>query len=126
LKPDGKFQSFHASASVFSVLKAPAWDHTEIFDATGETKIEKSSGTFHLFEGTHCHGLRRYRQRKAGTEIMPGYGSKKVYVAKMPFVESRYYRVSSMRMRMRRQSYHNTIPIRSVPTVQYDRRIMHV
>jgi aminomethyltransferase len=47
LEPDGKFQKFARKRVGIKGMKAPARDHTEIFDATGETKIgEITSGTF--------------------------------------------------------------------------------
>jgi aminomethyltransferase len=97
LKPDGKFQKFPRKRVGIFGMKAPARDHTEIFDATGETKIgEISSGTFSpCLKAPIAMGYVNTASSKAGTEIMLKIRGKmqKAHIAKMPFVESHYYRV---------------------------------
>lgn len=97
LKPDGKFQKFERKRVGIFGMKAPARDHTEIFDATGETKIgEISSGTFSpCLKAPIAMGYVATASSKVGTEVMLKVRGKmqKAHVSKMPFVESHYYRV---------------------------------
>eukprot|EP00587_Corethron_hystrix_P004747 CAMPEP_0113330730 /NCGR_PEP_ID=MMETSP0010_2-20120614/21900_1 /TAXON_ID=216773 ORGANISM="Corethron hystrix, Strain 308" /NCGR_SAMPLE_ID=MMETSP0010_2 /ASSEMBLY_ACC=CAM_ASM_000155 /LENGTH=413 /DNA_ID=CAMNT_0000193527 /DNA_START=112 /DNA_END=1354 /DNA_ORIENTATION=+ /assembly_acc=CAM_ASM_000155 len=97
LKPDGKFQKVERKRVGIAGMKAPARDHTEIFDATGENKIgEITSGTFSpSLKKPIAIGYVSTPNAKAGTEIMLKVRKKngKAEVTKMPFVESRYYRV---------------------------------
>jgi aminomethyltransferase len=97
LKPDGKFQKFARKRVGIFGMKAPARDHTEIYDATGETKIgEITSGTFSpCLKAPIAMGYVATGNSKAGTEIMLKIRGKmqKAHVSKMPFVESHYYRV---------------------------------
>mmetsp|Transcript_6112 Transcript_6112/g.9551 ORF Transcript_6112/g.9551 Transcript_6112/m.9551 type:complete len:83 (+) Transcript_6112:60-308(+) len=78
-------------------MKAPAREHTEIYDATGETLIgEVTSGTFSpCLKKPIAMGYVSTPNAKNGTEIMLKVRGKmqKAEVTKMPFVETRYYRV---------------------------------
>ena len=78
-------------------MKAPAREHTEIFDATGETKIgEVTSGTFSpCLKAPIAMGYVETPSAKVGTEIMLKIRNKmqKAEITKMPFVPSNYYRV---------------------------------
>lgn len=97
LQPNGKFQKVTRKRVGIFGMKAPARDHTEIFDATGETKIgEITSGTFSpCLKAPIAMGYVSSANAKAGTEVMLKIRNKmtKAKVTKMPFVESRYYRV---------------------------------
>ena len=78
-------------------MKAPAREHTEIYDAAGEAKIgEVTSGTFSpCLKKPIAMGYVDTPLAKVGTEISLKIRGKmqKAEVTKMPFVESRYYRV---------------------------------
>ena len=97
LTPDGKFQKGARKRVGIKGMKAPAREHTEIYDASGETKIgEVTSGTFGpSLKAPIAMGYVETKLAKPGTEIMLKIRNKmkKAEVAKMPFVESRYYRV---------------------------------
>lgn len=97
LKPDGKFQKVAKKRIGIKGMKAPARDHTEIYDATGETKIgEITSGTFSpCLKAPIAIGYVETASSKAGTEVMLKIRGKmqKAEVSKMPFVPSNYYRV---------------------------------
>jgi len=97
LTPEGKFAPVSRKRVGIMGMKAPARDHTEIFDATGERKIgEITSGTFGpTLKAPIAMGYVESKSAKAGTEIMLNIRGKmtKAQVTKMPFVESRYYRV---------------------------------
>jgi aminomethyltransferase len=97
LKPDGKFQKAERKRVGIKGMKAPARDHTEIFDATGETLIgEITSGTFSpCLKAPIAMGYVSAANAKVGTEIMLKIRGKmqKAEISKMPFVESRYYRI---------------------------------
>lgn len=97
LKPDGKFQPLTRKRVGIMGMKAPAREHTEIFDASGENKIgEVTSGTFSpCLKKPIAMGYVDKDASKVGTEVMLQIRGKmqKAEITKMPFVESRYYRV---------------------------------
>mmetsp|Transcript_31329 Transcript_31329/g.67145 ORF Transcript_31329/g.67145 Transcript_31329/m.67145 type:complete len:415 (-) Transcript_31329:251-1495(-) len=97
LKPDGKFKAISRKRVGIMGMKAPARDHTEIYDASGENKIgEVTSGTFSpCLKKPIAMGYVEKDASKAGTEVLLKIRGKmqKAEVTKMPFVESRYYRV---------------------------------
>merc|ERR1712071_724446 len=97
LKPDGKFQKISRKRVGIKGMKAPARQHAEVYDATGETLIgEITSGTFSpCLKAPIAMGYVETKSAKAGTEVMVKIRNKmqKAEVSKMPFVESRYYRV---------------------------------
>ena len=78
-------------------MKAPARQHAEIYDATGENLIgEITSGTFSpCLKRPIAMGYVETSNAKIGTDIMIKIRNKMqpAQVTKMPFVESRYYRV---------------------------------
>jgi aminomethyltransferase len=78
-------------------MKAPAREHAEIFDANGETKIgEVTSGTFSpCLKAPIAMGYVETELAKAGTEVNVQIRGKmqKAEIVRMPFVESRYYRI---------------------------------
>lgn len=97
LTPEGKFKKVTEKRVGLKGMKAPARDHTEIYDSTGENLIgEVTSGTFSpCLKAPIAMGYVETKQAKAGTEVMLKIRNKmqKAEVTKMPFVESRYYRV---------------------------------
>ncbi|EEC42576.1 glycine decarboxylase t-protein [Phaeodactylum tricornutum CCAP 1055/1] len=97
LTPDGKLQKVNRKRVGIMGMKAPARDHTEIFDENGENKIgEVTSGTFSpCLKAPIAMGYVETASAKAGTPIMLKIRNKmqKAEITKMPFVESRYYRV---------------------------------
>lgn len=97
LKPDGKFQPVSRKRVGLKGMKAPAREHAEIYDATGETKIgEVTSGTFSpSLKAPIAMGYVETKSAKAGTEVMLKIRNKMqpAAVTKMPFVQSHYYRV---------------------------------
>jgi aminomethyltransferase len=97
LTKDGKFAKVARKRVGIMGMKAPARDHTEIFDATGETKIgEITSGTFSpSLKAPIAMGYVETASSKAGTPVMLKIRNKMqaAEVTKMPFVEPRYYRV---------------------------------
>jgi aminomethyltransferase len=97
LTPDGKFQKISRKRVGIIGMKAPARDHTEIFDATGETLIgEITSGTYSpCLKCPIAMGYVENASSKVGTEVMVKIRGKmqKAAISKMPFVESHYYRV---------------------------------
>jgi aminomethyltransferase len=97
LTPDGKFKKQSKKRVGIMGMKAPAREHTEIYDATGETLIgEVTSGTFSpCLKKPIAMGYVSTDNAKNGTEIMLKVRGKmqKAEVTKMPFVETRYYRV---------------------------------
>jgi aminomethyltransferase len=97
LTPDGKFKKVSRKRVGLSGMKAPARQHTEIYDAAGETKIgEVTSGTFSpCLKAPIAMGYVSTPNSKVDTEVMLNVRGKmqKAVVTKMPFVESRYYRV---------------------------------
>jgi aminomethyltransferase len=97
LTPDGKLMKQPKKRVGITGMKAPAREHTEIYDATGETLIgEVTSGTFSpCLKKPISMGYVSTPNSKEGTEIMLKIRGKmyKAAVTKMPFVETRYYRV---------------------------------
>ena len=97
LTPEGKFQKVARKRVGIKGMKAPAREHTEIYDATGETMIgEITSGTFGpTVKAPIAMGYVETKSAKVGTEVMLKIRNKmqKAQVTKMPFVEARYYRV---------------------------------
>ena len=97
LTPEGKFKKSSKKRVGIMGMKAPAREHAEIYDATGETLIgEVTSGTFSpCLKKPIAMGYVETGNHKNGTEIMVKIRNKmqKAVVSKMPFVESRYYRV---------------------------------
>mmetsp|Transcript_1308 Transcript_1308/g.1882 ORF Transcript_1308/g.1882 Transcript_1308/m.1882 type:complete len:449 (-) Transcript_1308:86-1432(-) len=78
-------------------MKAPAREHTEIYDSTGESLIgQVTSGTFSpCLKKPIAMGYVETSNSKVGTEVILKIRNKmqKAYITKMPFVDSRYYRV---------------------------------
>lgn len=97
LTPEGKFLKVSKKRVGIKGMKAPAREHTEIYDASGETVIgEVTSGTFSpCLKAPIAMGYVETKSAKAGTEITLKIRNKmqKAEITKMPFVESRYYRV---------------------------------
>mmetsp|Transcript_11560 Transcript_11560/g.20805 ORF Transcript_11560/g.20805 Transcript_11560/m.20805 type:complete len:418 (+) Transcript_11560:39-1292(+) len=97
LKPDGKLQKVTKKRVGIMGMKAPAREGAEIYDATGENKIgDVTSGTFSpCLKAPIAMGYVETPLAKAGTEISLKIRGKmqKAAITKMPFVESRYYRV---------------------------------
>jgi len=97
LTPEGKFQKISRKRVGIKGMKAPAREHSEIYDASGENKIgEITSGTFSpTLKCPIAMGYVETKSAKAGTDIMVKIRNKmqKAEVTAMPFVESRYYRV---------------------------------
>jgi len=97
LTPDGKFQKVAKKRVGIKGMKAPAREHTEIFDATGEKKIgEVTSGTFSpCLKAPIAMGYVETPSAKVGTEVMLKIRNKMqpAKIEKMPFVPSNYYRV---------------------------------
>lgn len=97
LTPDGKLKKQPQKRVGIMGMKAPAREHTEIYDANGETLIgEVTSGTFSpCLKKPIAMGYVSTPNAKNGTEIMLKIRGKmqKAEVTKMPFVETRYYRV---------------------------------
>jgi aminomethyltransferase len=95
--PDGKFKKSSKKRVGIIGMKAPARDHTEIYDASGEKLIgEITSGTFSpCLKKPIAMGYVETGMSKPGTEIMLKIRNKmqQAQVTKMPFVETRYYRV---------------------------------
>eukprot|EP00555_Chaetoceros_dichaeta_P002468 CAMPEP_0198250818 /NCGR_PEP_ID=MMETSP1447-20131203/1854_1 /TAXON_ID=420782 /ORGANISM="Chaetoceros dichaeta, Strain CCMP1751" /LENGTH=417 /DNA_ID=CAMNT_0043935703 /DNA_START=60 /DNA_END=1313 /DNA_ORIENTATION=- len=96
LTPEGKFKKVSKKRVGIIGMKAPARDHTEIYDATGENLIgEITSGTFSpCLKVPIAMGYVETGNNKNGTDVMLKIRNKmqKAKVTKMPFVESRYYR----------------------------------
>jgi aminomethyltransferase len=97
LTPEGKFRKSAKKRVGIIGMKAPARSHTEIYDATGEKLIgEVTSGTYSpCLKRPIAMGYVETGMHKPGTEIVLKIRNKMVNaeVTKMPFVESRYYRV---------------------------------
>jgi len=96
LTSEGKFKKVSKKRVGIIGMKAPARDHTEIYDATGENLIgEVTSGTFSpCLKVPIAMGYVETGSNKNGTDVMLKIRNKmqKAQVTKMPFVESRYYR----------------------------------
>ena len=78
-------------------MKAPARGGTEIYDSSGDKVIGKiTSGTYSpCLKKPIAMGYVETGMHKAGTEVMLKIRNslKPANITKMPFVESRYYRV---------------------------------
>ena len=98
LTSEGKFKKVARKRVGIMGMKAPAREHTEIYNATGETKIgEVTSGTFSpCLKAPIAMGYVETASSKAGTEIQLKIRGKmqKAQVTKMPFVETRYYKIA--------------------------------
>jgi len=96
LAKDGKLLKQTKKRIGISGMKAPARDHTEIFDATGKTKIgEITSGGFGpSFGAPVAMGYIGTESAVDGSAVMLSVRGKMIpaQVAKMPFVECSYYR----------------------------------
>ncbi|KAL3905217.1 MAG: hypothetical protein SGARI_004568 [Bacillariaceae sp.] len=97
LTPEGKLKKQPKKRVGIMGMKAPAREHAEIYDATGENLIgEVTSGTFSpCLKKPIAMGYVSTENAKNGTEIMIKIRNKMqpAQVTKMPFVETRYYRV---------------------------------
>lgn len=97
LTPDGKFQKVARKRVGIAGMKAPAREHAEIYDATGETLIgHVTSGTFSpCLKAPIAMGYVATEHSKFDTEVMLNIRNKmqKATVTKMPFVPTRYYRI---------------------------------
>lgn len=97
LTPEGKFQKVEKKRVGIVGMKAPAREHAEIYDSSGENQIgEVTSGTFSpCLKKPIAMGYVKTDMAKDGTEIMVKIRNKmqKAEVTKMPFVQSRYYKV---------------------------------
>jgi aminomethyltransferase len=97
LTPEGKLKKTVKKRVGIMGMKAPARDHTEIYDSTGEKKIgEITSGTFSpCLKKPIAMGYVETGMHKNGTEVMVKIRNKmqKAEVTKMPFVEAGYYKV---------------------------------
>jgi len=97
LTQEGKFQKVARKRVGIKGMKAPARGGVEVYDASGENKIgEVTSGTFSpTLKAPIAMGYVATPSAKAGTEVMLKIRNKmqKAQVTKMPFVETRYYRV---------------------------------
>jgi aminomethyltransferase len=98
LTPDGKFKKVARKRVGIMGMKAPAREHTEIFDgATGTIKIgEVTSGTYSpCLKAPIAMGYVETDSSKVGTEVQLLIRGKmqKGVVTKMPFVDTRYYKV---------------------------------
>jgi aminomethyltransferase len=98
LQPDGKFVNVSKKRVGLIGMKAPAREHTEIYDVSGEKLIgEITSGTFSpCLKAPIAMGYVHTDSSKVGTEVMVKIRNKlqKAEVAKLPFVETRYFRVA--------------------------------
>jgi len=100
LTSEGKFKkTLKKRVGIFG-MKAPAREHTEIYDAEGEKLIgEITSGTFSpSLNKPIAMGYVESSSAKAGTDVTLKIRNKmqKAKVTKMPFVETSYYRVPEM------------------------------
>jgi aminomethyltransferase len=97
LGAEGKFKKVTRKRVGIMGMKAPAREHAEIYDESGETKIgEITSGTFSpSLKKPIAMGYVQSAYQKAGTPVQLKIRNKmqKAEVTKMPFVASRYYRV---------------------------------
>lgn len=95
---DGKFQKQTKKRVGIMGMKAPAREHAEIYDATGETLIgEVTSGTFSpCLKAPIAMGYVATANSKEGTDVMIKIRNKmsSAKITKMPFVETRYYRLA--------------------------------
>eukprot|EP00980_Cylindrotheca_fusiformis_P008088 scaffold1722_cov120-Cylindrotheca_fusiformis.AAC.18 len=99
LTSEGKLKKQANKRVGIAGMKAPAREHTEIYDASGENLIgEVSSGTYSpCLKAPIAMGYVSTPNAKVGTDVMLKIRNKmqKATVTKMPFVEARYYRVPS-------------------------------
>lgn len=97
LKPDGKFQAITRKRVGIIGMKAPARQHAEIYNADGSQQIgEVTSGTFSpCLKVPIAMGYVSNDHSKNGTPIQIKIRDKMqaATITKMPFVETRYYRV---------------------------------
>jgi aminomethyltransferase len=97
LTPEGKFKKVAKKRVGIMGMKAPAREHAEIYDETGEKLIgEVTSGTFSpCLKKPIAMGYVENGLHTNGTQVMVKIRNKmqKAEITKMPFVESRYYRV---------------------------------
>lgn len=97
LTPEGKLRKQETKRVGIKGMKAPAREHAEIYDESGETKIgEVSSGTYSpCLKAPIAMGYVAAPSAKVGTEVQVKIRNKmqKATITKMPFVEARYYRV---------------------------------
>jgi aminomethyltransferase len=97
LTADGKFQKVARKRVGITGMKAPAREHAEIYDAAGSTLIGAvTSGTFSpCLKKPIAMGYVGTDHSKTGTDVQVKIRNKMhpAVVSKMPFVESRYYRV---------------------------------
>ena len=97
LTPDGKLKKVSRKRVGIMGMKAPARQHAEIFDESGETKIgEITSGTFSpCLKKPIAMGYVDAAYQKADTMVQIKIRNKMqpAEVTKMPFVTPRYYRV---------------------------------
>jgi aminomethyltransferase len=96
LKPDGKFQPVSRKRVGLFGMKAPARQHAEVFDMEGNSIGEVTSGTFSpCLKAPIAMGYLATEHTKNGTNVQVKIRDKMqtATVTKMPFVETRYYRV---------------------------------
>ncbi len=97
LTPEGKFKKTAKKRVGIMGMKAPARQHAEIYDATGEKLIGQiTSGTFSpCLKKPIAMGYVETGMHKDGTEVMLKIRNKmvKAEVTKMPFVKASYYKV---------------------------------
>lgn len=96
LKPDGKFQKVTKKRVGLIGMKAPAREGTEIYDKEGSKIGTVTSGTFSpSLKKPIAMGYVETGLSKVGMEVMLSVRGKlqKAEITRMPFVESRYYRV---------------------------------
>jgi len=97
LTSEGKLKKQEEKRVGIMGMKAPAREHTEIYDATGEKLIGRiTSGTFSpCLKVPIAMGYVSTPNAKFDTDVMLKIRNKMqpAKVTKMPFVETRYYRV---------------------------------
>ena len=97
LTPKGKLQKQAEKRVGIMGMKAPDWEGAEVYDESGETKI----GTITLGTFSQClkkpiaMGYVATAHAKVDTPVQVKIRNKMqpATITKMPFVESRYYRV---------------------------------
>jgi aminomethyltransferase len=97
LMPDGKLKKQSRKRVGIAGMKAPARDHTDIFDASGSKKIgEITSGGFGPSYGAPVAMgyVSTEGAHEEGTSVMLSVRGKMLpaQITKMPFVENNYYR----------------------------------
>lgn len=97
LTPDGKFQKVQRKRVGIAGMKAPAREGTEVYDASGEHLIGKvTSGSFSpCLKKPIAMGYVEAAHSKVETTVHLKIRDKlqEAQITKMPFVQSRYYRV---------------------------------